>query len=258
MGGARAREGGRRLGGPDEALPDPLPHRRRPGRRVCRPGQPGGGPLGVAHVRHHQGWRLPGGPGRGRGARPRGHRDGDRARAHGPAVQPDRRRADRPAPLRRPYPQLRRGTGQARVLRGRPHRPHDPADPLPAVPQARRQVLRRVPRRRPRDRGRRARRRRARRGGRRVPDRRRRPRRPALEGGPARDRRLRPDVPGHVQRVEPDGRRRLAGLPPRRADGGHGVLPVPSRRASSGSGSSSPRPRAARAAPCSTTSASGS
>ena len=93
VGRAGARQGRRRLRGPDQALPDPLPHRRRAGRRVCRPGQPGGGPLGVAHVRHHQGWRLPGGPGRGRGARPRGHRDGDRARAHGPAVQPDARRA---------------------------------------------------------------------------------------------------------------------------------------------------------------------
>ena len=93
VGRPRARQGRRRRGRPDQALPDPLPHRRRPGRRLCRPGQPGGGPLGVAHVRHHQGWRLPGRPGRGRGARPRGHRDGDRARAHGPAVQPDAGRA---------------------------------------------------------------------------------------------------------------------------------------------------------------------
>ena len=31
-------------------------------------------------------------------------RDGHRARAHGPAVQPDRRRADRPAPVRRATP----------------------------------------------------------------------------------------------------------------------------------------------------------
>ena len=103
----------------------------------------------MAHVRHHQGWRLPGRPGRGRGARPRGHRDGDRARAHGPAVQPHARRQDRPAPVRRPHPQLRRGPGHAGLLRRRPDRPHDPADPLPAVHQARRQVLRRVPRRGP-------------------------------------------------------------------------------------------------------------
>ena len=155
VGRPRAGQGRRGLGRPDQALSHPLPHRRRPGRRVCRPGQPGGGPLGVAHVRHHQGWRLPGRPGRGRGARPRGHRDGDRARAHGAAVQPDARRQDRPAPVRRPHPQLRRGPGQAGLLRGRPHRPHDPADPLPAVPQGRRQVLRRVPRRGPRHRGRR-------------------------------------------------------------------------------------------------------
>ena len=43
------------------------------------------------------------------------------------------------------------GEGPVRrvVLRRRPHRPHDPADALPAVHQARRQVLRRVPRRGP-------------------------------------------------------------------------------------------------------------
>ena len=45
---------------------------------------------------------------------------------------------DRPAALRRPHPELRRGPGPPRLLRGRPHRPHDPADALPAVHQARR------------------------------------------------------------------------------------------------------------------------
>ena len=132
--------------GPDQALPHPLPHRRGPGRHLRRPGQPGGGPLGVAHVRHRQGRRLPGRPGRGRDPGPRGHRRGHRAGAHGPALQPHRRRPHRPAALRRPHPQLRRGAGPPRLLRGRPHRPHDPADALPAVHQARRPLLRRVPR----------------------------------------------------------------------------------------------------------------
>ena len=93
VGRARARQGRGRCRGPDEALPDPLPHRRRPGRCVCRPRQPGGRPLGVAHVRHDQGRRLPRRPGCRRGPCPRGDRDRDRARAHGPAVQPDARRA---------------------------------------------------------------------------------------------------------------------------------------------------------------------
>ncbi len=54
-------------GGPHQALPDPLPHRRRPGRHVRRAGQRRGGQLGVAHLRHRQGRRLPRRPGRGRG-----------------------------------------------------------------------------------------------------------------------------------------------------------------------------------------------
>ena len=45
-------------------------------------------------------------------------------------------RPDRPAAVRRPHPQLRRGAGPARLLRGRPDRPHDPADAVPAVHQA--------------------------------------------------------------------------------------------------------------------------
>ena len=113
-----------------------------------------------------------------------------------------RRRADRPAPLRRPHPQLRRGPGQAGLLRRRPHRPHDPPDPLPAVPQARASssttsttswtcvteggelgdggraagvVAYRIA------------------DGELVT--------PALQGRAARDRRLRPDVPDHLERL---------------------------------------------------------
>ena len=42
----------------------------------------------------------------------------------------------RPAPLRRPHPQPRRGRRAPRLLRGRPHRPHDPADAVPELHQA--------------------------------------------------------------------------------------------------------------------------
>ena len=189
---------------------------------------------------------------------PRGHRDGDRARAHGPAVQPDARGQDRPAAVRRPHPELRRGAGPPVVLRGRPDRAHDPADPVPAGHQVRREVLRRVPRRGPAL-GRRG----AgvgRPGGRRrgVPDRGRGAPHPALEGRPARDRRVRADVPDHVQRLLADRRRRLADVPPRHPDAGHGVLPVPPDRDRRASASCCPRRPAARAATCSTTTASGS
>ena len=51
---------------------------------------------------------------------------------------------------------------------------------------------------------------------------------PALQGGAARDRRLRPHVPGHLERLQPDRRRGVARVPARRPDAGHGVLPVPS------------------------------
>ena len=180
--------------------PDPLPHRRRPGRRLRLPREPRGGPLGVAHVRHGQGRRLPGRPGRRRGPGPRGGRDRHRARAHGPALQPDAGGQDRPAPVRRAHPQLRRGARQAGLLRGRPHRPHDPADPLPELHQGRGQVLRRVPRRRPPLRGRRRWRRRPRGRRDRLPDRRRRAPHLPGQGRPAGDRRQRPDVPDHLQR----------------------------------------------------------
>ncbi len=51
-----------------------------------------------------------------------------------------------------------------------------------------------------------------------------------VQGDDARDRRLRADVPDHLERLVADRRRRRPGLPPRRADAGHGVLPVPPDR----------------------------
>ena len=92
-----------------------------------------------------KGGGLPGRPARHRDHVPGGHRRGHRARALRPAVQPHARGQDRPAPLRRPHPEPRRGPGPAGVLLRRPHRPHDPADALPAVRQAGGQLLQRVP-----------------------------------------------------------------------------------------------------------------
>ena len=51
-----------------------------------------------------------------------------------------------------------------------------------------------------------------------------------VQGGPAGDGRLRAHVPHHVQRPHAHGRRRGARVSPRRAAGGHGVLPVPPHR----------------------------
>ena len=79
-----------------------------------------------------------------------------------------------------------------------------------------------------------------------------------LEGRAARDRRLRADVPDHLERLVTDRRRGGAGLPPRHPDAGHGVLPVPPDRDRRASGSSCPRRPAARAGSCSTATASGS
>ena len=87
-----------------------------------------------------------------------GHRRGPRPGEDGPAVQPHARGQDRPAPLRRPHPQPRRGRRPPVLLRRRPHRPHDPADALPELRQAGRGVLQRVLRPRPADHRRRRRR----------------------------------------------------------------------------------------------------
>ena len=211
-------------GGDHQAVPDPLPHRRRPGRHVRRPGQRRRGQLGVAHLRHHQGRRLPGRPGRGRGHVPGGDRGRLRPRAHGHAVQPHPRRQDRPAALRRPHPPPRQGGRAPLLLRRRPHRPHDPPDPVPAERQAGDHLLRRVLRARPA-----ARRRPGGRGDRLRAGHRRAARVPG-QGGGVLHRRLREDVQDHLQRPRPHRRRARGLLPARRAHGGHGVLPVPPDR----------------------------
>ncbi|CAA9554237.1 MAG: Succinate dehydrogenase flavoprotein subunit, partial [uncultured Thermomicrobiales bacterium] len=208
-----------------QALPAAVPHRRRPGRDQRRPGQHRGRPLAVAHVRHRQGRRLPGRPGRRRGARPGGGRRRARAGAHGAAVQPDAGRPDRPAPLRRPHPQLRGGSRPPRLLRGRPHRPHDHPDALPAGDQAQRQLPRRAPPDRPALHGRRDRLRlRHLRGQNRRDPHGPRQDRPRRDGG------LRPGLEDHLERDGRHRRRDGGRLPPRRPPDGHGVLPVPSDR----------------------------
>ena len=110
-----------------------------------------GGLPGVARLRHGQGRRLPRRPARRRDHDDRGRRRRLRDGALGPAVQPHARGQDRPAAVRRPHAEPRRGAGQARLLRGRPHGPHDPADAVPAVREAERALLQRVLRARPAD-----------------------------------------------------------------------------------------------------------
>ena len=129
--------------------PTRSPHRRGAGRHVRRARERRGGQLGVAHLRHGQGRRLPGRPGRRRdpgkeaidavldlekmglpfNRTPEGRIDqrrfGGHTRNHGEAAG---------APL---------------LLRRRPHRPHDPADAVPELRQAGRRVLQRVLRPRP-------------------------------------------------------------------------------------------------------------
>ncbi len=221
MGRSRARPLRRQGRGPDQALSDSLPHRRRAGRHLRRAGQPRGGPLGVAHVRHRQGWRLPRRPGRGGDPGAGGHRHGHRAGAHGPALQSH---ADGRIDQRR-FGGHTRNFGEGPVRRScfaadrTGH--HDPADAVPAVHQARRQLLRRVPRgRRHRD------------GGQtrgvvayRIADGELHVFRSSAVH--VRHGRLRAHVPDHLERALADRRRHGAGLPPRRAAPGHGVLPVP-------------------------------
>ncbi len=135
--------------GADQAVPHPQPHRRRAGRHVRGAGQRRRGQLGVAHLRHRQGRRLPRRPGRRRDHVQGSHRRGARPREDGDAVQPHPRGPHRPAPVRRAHPRPRQGAGAPGLLRRRPHRPHDPADAVPELRQARRRVLQRVLRARP-------------------------------------------------------------------------------------------------------------
>ena len=87
-------------------------------------------------------------------------------------------------------------------------------------------------------------------GRRRLPDRRRRAARLPGQGRPARDRRLRPDVPDHLQRLVADRRRRGPGLPPRHARSRTWSSSSSTRPGSWASASSCPRRPAARAATC--------
>ena len=130
--------------GADQAVPDAQPHRRGAGRHVRGAGQRRRGQLGVAHLRHRQGRRLPRRPGRRRDHVQGSHRRGARPREDGDAVQPHPRGPHRPAPVRRAHPRPRQGAGAPGLLRRRPHRPHDPADAVPELRQARRRVLQRV------------------------------------------------------------------------------------------------------------------
>ena len=179
----------------------------------------------MAHLRHHQGRRLPRRPGCGRGHVQGGNRRRPRPREDGPAVQPHARGPHRPAPVRRPHAQPRRGGRASGVLRRRSHRPHDPADAVPELRQGGHRVLQRVLRARPADDRRRWRAGRLRRRGLRAGHRG-DPRLPG-QGRRLRHGRLRQGLQDDVQRAHPHRRRHGHRLPQGSAARGHGVLPVP-------------------------------
>ena len=178
------------------------------------------GLVGVARVRHRQGLRLPGRPGRDRDHVPRGARRDPPPRAPGRDLPPQRGGQARHA-------RLRRRLGRPHLLRGRHHRPGDPARALRAADEARRGgPLRGVVHHRAR-------------AGRRRADRRRghaqHPRRLARavhrQGRDPRHRRQRPDLQPHHQRPDLHRRRHRDGLPRGRAADGHGDGPVPPHHA---------------------------
>ena len=199
-----------------EGLPDAEPHGL--GRRRRRRGAPTRGQLRDPRLRHHQGLRLPGRPGRGRGIRARGADRGDPDGALGLPVEPRARRHDL-------SPAFRRHDHVAHVLRGRqdrlPHAAHGLPDlaQVPADPSPRRGLRDQAPRR-----GRTL----HRRGGDRHAER--AVRCDHRQGGDPGHRRPRPHVCLHHQRQHLHRRRHGAGVPSRRRPQGHGDGPVPSDR----------------------------
>ena len=207
-----------------QGVPDAQPHRGGAGRHQRGARQHGRGRLALSFLRHRQGLRLAGRPGRDRV-----HVQGrtvsrDRARALRRAVLAHRGRPHLPAAVRRHDDALRQGH-RATNLRGRrPHRARDAAHALSAVAQARGAVFRRVLRDRPDHAGWRLPRRRRARHGRRLaaPF-------PRANDDP-RNRWLRPCVfhlylGAHLYR-----RRQRHGAARRAAAAGHGVRSVSSDR----------------------------
>ena len=115
-----------------QGLPDPQPHRLRPGRHQRRARQHGARRLALSHVRHGQGLRLAGRPGRDRVHDQARAGRGDRARALWRAVLAHARGQDLSAGVRRPVDRLRQEPGLPDLRRGRPHRPRAAAHPVPA------------------------------------------------------------------------------------------------------------------------------
>ena len=132
--GIRRRRGRRRL---SKIHPDPQPLRRGRGRDQRRARKRVRGRPREARLRHGQGLRLPGRPGRDRGPLRGGAGRRLPARALGRGLLAHGGRADRAAPVRR----RRRA---AHGLRGRHHRPRPRPRPLRADDEARRHDLRGV------------------------------------------------------------------------------------------------------------------
>ena len=236
-------------GGPQDRLrhqgvPDALAHGRRPRRHRRCARQHGPRRLAVAHVRHREGRRLAGRPGRHRVSVPQRHRCRLRARALRRALQPHRGRAHLSASVRRHDHRVRRRpAGATHGRRRRPHRTRHAAHALRPVAQALGAVLRRVFRHRPdHGPGRRLRRRRGA-----VPGGRHAAPLPRQEDHPG-DRRLRSrllhlHLGAHLHR-----RRQRHGAARRAAAAGHGVRAVPPDRRLHRRRADHGRARAARAA----------
>ena len=214
--------------GPHQALPDALPHRRGAGRHVRRAGQRRGGQLGVAHLRHRQGRRLPRRPGRRRDHVPRrpstrsstSRRWACRSTARPRARSTSAASAATPATTARPpvrrscYAADRTGHMILQTLYQNCVK-HDVEFFNEFY------VLDLLHDRRSTERS--GRRRRLRAGHRRDP-------RLPGQGGHLRDRRLRQGLQDDVERAHPHRRRHGHRLAQGPAAGGHGVLPVPPDR----------------------------
>ena len=202
-----------------------------------------------------QGLRLARRPGCDRVHVPHGARGGDRARALRHAVRPQRQRHDLPAPVRRPLGRISARSRCSARCCAADRTGHAMLHTLyQRNVLAQHPVLRRVDgaRPHPRRRRQRARRDRARDGNRRdrrssTPRRRSSP--PAARGA---------SISSSHQRLHQHRRRPGHGGARRHSAGGHGVLAVPPDRRGRAPACSSPRACAARAATCSTRTASAS
>ncbi len=179
----------------------------------------------MAHVRHGQGERLPGRPGRHRDNGQGGPDGRSRIRALRLRLLEDPRGQDRPEDVRRPHQGFRPGrTVPQGLLRGRPHGARPSAHPLRDMPSQRGSFLQRILLAVADNKGRRLQ------GRRRVGYRQRRRARLPREDRHVRHGRIRQGVQDQLQRDGEHRRRALDGPSGRASAGGHGIRPVSSDR----------------------------